>query len=321
MKIISKILAMAMLVCSLCSLAACGEPDEAEGVSVVSTIFASYDFAREVAGDNANIKMLVSPGADVHSYDPTMKDIMAVNKCDVFIYVGGESDQWVEKILASVDNPDMKIVKLIDCTEELYHEEYKEGMEHDHDHDHDDHDHDHDEAGYDEHVWTNPRNAMLICEEIAKALCEVDAENADEYKANLAAYNAELKELDETFKDIVANASRKEIIFGDRFPLIYFVKAYGLDYFAAFPGCSSETEPSGATVAFLINKVKEDDIPVVFYLELSKGNIADTICEATGAQKLQFNACHNISKDDFEAGIGYLDLMMNNIDVLRTALN
>lgn len=315
MKIISKILAIALLVCSLCSLASCGETDDADGVSVVTTIFASYDFAREIAGDNANIKMLVSPGADVHSYDPTMKDIMAVNKCDVFIYVGGESDQWVEKILASVDNPDMKIVKLIDCTEELYFEEHKEGMDHDHD------DHDHDEAEYDEHVWTSPRNAMLICQKIAEALCEADAENADDYNANLASYNAKLTELDETFKDIVANAERKEIIFGDRFPLLYFVKAYGIDYFAAFPGCAGETEPSGATVAFLINKVKEDNIPVVLYLELSTGNIADTICEATGAQKLQFNACHNISKDDFEAGIGYLDLMKQNIDVLKTALN
>lgn len=315
MKIISKILAIALLVCSLCSLASCGETDDADGVSVVTTIFASYDFAREIAGDNANIKMLVSPGADVHSYDPTMKDIMAVNKCDVFIYVGGESDQWVEKILASVDNPDMKIVKLIDCTEELYFEEHKEGMDHDHD------DHDHDEAEYDEHVWTSPRNAMLICQKIAEALCEADAENADDYNANLTSYNAKLTELDETFKDIVANAERKEIIFGDRFPLLYFVKAYGIDYFAAFPGCAGETEPSGATVAFLINKVKEDNIPVVLYLELSTGNIADTICEATGAQKLQFNACHNISKDDFEAGIGYLDLMKQNIDVLKTALN
>lgn len=315
MKTIAKILTAAMLLLSLCPLCACGESGGDEGVSVVATVFAPYDFARAVAGDNASVQMLVSPGADTHSYDPTPKDILAVSKCDVFIYVGGESDAWVEDILSSVDNPDMKVVKLIDCTEELYNEEYKEGMEHDHDHDHEE------ETEYDEHVWTNPRNAALICERIAAALCEADAVNSESYNSNLAAYKAELSSLDEAFKEVVANGKRKEIIFGDRFPLLYFVKAYGLDYYAAFPGCSSETEPSGATVAFLINKVKEDGVPVVFHLELSTGKIADTICEATGAQKLQFNACHNVSKDDFEAGVTYLDLMKQNVEALKAALN
>lgn len=315
MKIIAKILVAAMLLLSLCSFCACGESEDTQGISVVSTIFAPYDFAREIAGRNASVKMLISPGSDSHSYDPTPKDILAVNNCDVFIYIGGESDRWVEEILSSVDNPDMKVIKLIDCTEELYHEEYKEGMEHDHDHG------DEEESEYDEHVWTNPRNAAIICEKISEALCEVDADNAESYNANLTAYKAELSSLDEAFKEVVENGARKEIIFGDRFPLIYFVKAYGLDYYAAFPGCSSETEPSGATIAFLINKVEDDEIPVVFHLELSTGKIADTICEATGAQKLQFNACHNVSKDDFEAGVGYLELMWQNVETLKTALN
>lgn len=316
MKTITKVLTVAMLLLFLCPLCACGESSGDDGVSVVATVFTPYDLAREIAGDNANVQMLISPGADTHSYDPTPKDILAVSKCDVFIYVGGESDAWVEEILSSIDNSDMKVVKLIDCMEELYSEEYKEGMEHDHDHDHED-----EETEYDEHVWTNPRNAALICERIAAALCEADAVNSESYNLNLAAYKAELSSLDEAFKEVVANGKRKEIIFGDRFPLLYFVKAYGLDYYAAFPGCSSETEPSGATVAFLINKVKEDGVPVVFHLELSTGKIADTICEATGAQKLQFNACHNVSKDDFEAGVTYLDLMRQNVEVLKTALN
>jgi zinc transport system substrate-binding protein len=194
--------------------------------------------------------------------------------------------------------------------QELYHEEHKEGMEHDHG----------TEDEYDEHVWTNPRNASIICEKIAEALCAVDTENSDKYNENLSAYKAELTSLDEAFKKIVAEGNGKPLVFGDRFPLIYFVKAYGLDYYAAFPGCASDTEPSGATVAFLINKVKEENIPVVFHIELSTGKIADTICEATGAAKMQFNACHNVTKADFDAGVSYLDLMWDNVEALKSAL-
>lgn len=313
MKIIAKILAFTMLFLCVIQVCACGKSEDEEGISVVCTSFAPFDLAREIAGDGANIKMLLSPGADSHSYDPTPKDILAVNKCDIFIYVGGESDVWVEGILSSIDNPNMKIIRLIDCTEELYCEEYKEGMEHDHEHDHNDEE-------YDEHVWTNPRNAALICEKIAEALCTVDAENAGKYNENLASYKAELSALDEAFKSVVSEGSRKTLVFGDRFPLIYFVKAYGLDYYAAFPGCAADTEPSGATVAFLINKVKEENIPVVFHIELSTGKIADTICEATGASKMQFNACHNVTKDDFKAGVRYIDLMWDNVKALKAAL-
>ena len=310
MKKISVILAFIMLFLCVVTVCACTQTGNEDGISVVCTSFAPYDLAREIAGDGVSVKMLLSPGADSHSYDPTPKDILAVNKCDVFIYVGGESDVWVEDILSSVDNPDMKIVRLIDCTEELYHEEHKEGMEHDHG----------TEDEYDEHVWTNPRNAAIICEKIAEALCAVDTENADKYNENLSAYKAELTSLDEAFKKIVAEGNRKTLVFGDRFPLIYFVKAYGLDYYAAFPGCAADTEPSGATVAFLINKVKEENIPVVFHIELSTGKIADTICEATGAAKMQFNACHNVTKADLEAGVSYLDLMWDNVEALKAAL-
>ena len=310
MKKISVILAFIMLFLCVVTVCACTQTGNEDGISVVCTSFAPYDLAREIAGDGVSVKMLLSPGADSHSYDPTPKDILAVNKCDVFIYVGGESDVWVEDILSSVDNPDMKIVRLIDCTEELYHEEHKEGMEHDHG----------TEDEYDEHVWTNPRNAAIICEIIAEALCAVDTENADKYNENLSAYKAELTSLDEAFKKIVAEGNGKPLVFGDRFPLIYFVKAYGLDYYAAFPGCAADTEPSGATVAFLINKVKEENIPVVFHIELSTGKIADTICEATGAAKMQFNACHNVTKADLEAGVSYLDLMWDNVEALKAAL-
>lgn len=314
-KNIKRIVAFLLALLSVSMFFSCGKNDDDDGkLSVICTMFAPYDFAREIAGDTANVTMLVPPGSDTHSYDPTPRDVIAINKCDVFIYGGGESDTWVEKLIASAENPDMKIIKLIDCTEELYYEEHKEGMTVGK------HDHDDDDKEYDEHVWTSPRNAVIISEKIAKTLCELSPENAEIYNENFDLYKTELEKLDAEFKNIVSSGKRKEVIFGDRFPLLYFVKAYGLDYYAAFPGCAGETEPSGATVAFLINKVKDDGIPVVFYLELSEGKIASTICESTGAEKLRFNACHNVSKKDFENGVSYLSLMRENAEVLKKAL-
>ncbi|MBQ9746331.1 MAG: zinc ABC transporter substrate-binding protein, partial [Clostridia bacterium] len=252
-----------------------------------------------------------SPGADSHSYDPSPKDMLAISKCDVFIYVGGASDAWVEEILASAENATMKVIKLMDHTEGL--------LCSDHDHEHGD-GHSHDHGEYDEHVWTSPRNAALACEAIAAALCEADVENAGVYETNLAAYKAELAALDAEFKSIVENGARKELVFGDRFPLIYFTEAYGLAYSSAFPGCAGDTEPSALAVAELINKVKEENIPAVFCLGLSADNIANTICEATGARKLTFHSCENVSKDDFAAGETYVSLMKKNANALREAL-
>jgi zinc transport system substrate-binding protein len=301
---------LALLMCAI-PLTSC-ESESEDGVSIVTTIFAPYDFARTVGGENVNVKMLLSPGADSHSYDPTAKDMLLLKKCDIFVCVGGTSDAWVEEMLASVGNSDMKVIKLMEHTEGLICS--------DHDHDHSE-THGHDHGEYDEHVWANPRNAILASEAIAQALCEVDPENTDSYKSNFEAYKAELSSLDATIKYIVENGKRKEIVFGDRFPLVYFTKAYGLTYHSAFPGCAGDTEPSAATIAALINKVKEENIPAVFHLELSSGNIAETICEATGAKKLRFNACESISKSDFESGVTYLDLMRHNANVLSEALS
>lgn len=302
------LLVLCTAVLPLCACASGGEG----GISIVTTIFAPYDFARSVGGENVSVKMLLSPGADSHSYDPTPKDMLAVKKCDIFICVGGTSDAWVEEMIASAGNPDIKVIKLMEHTEGLICA--------DHSHDHSE-EHDHDHGEYDEHVWTNPRNAVLASEAIAEALCEVDPENADAYKSNFSAYRSKLLELDAEIKAIVAGGKRTEIVFGDRFPLIYFTEAYGLTYHSAFPGCAGDTEPSAATLASLINKVKEDKIPAVFHLELSTGNIAQTICDETGAKKLRFNACENISKDDYLSHVTYLDLMRHNACVLREALS
>ncbi len=300
------------------SLAACGEAPEADngGISVVATTFAPYDFARQLVGDMGTVSMLLPPGSESHSYEPTPKDILEIQNADVFIYVGGESDAWVTDVLESVGEG-VRAVTLMDCVE-LLEEETVEGMEAEvHDHEHGEEGH---EAEYDEHVWTSPRNAALICEKIAAALCEADPANASVYNANLAVYSAELAKLDAAFTGIVADGARKTIIFADRFPLLYFARAYGLAYYAAFPGCSEDAEPSAATVAFIIDKVREEDIPVVFHVELANEDMADIVCDETGAVKRQFNACHNVTRAQFNAGVTYLDLMWENTEVLKEAL-
>ena len=300
------------------SLAACGEAPEADngGISVVATTFAPYDFARQLVGDMGAVSMLLPPGSESHSYEPTPKDILEIQNADVFIYVGGESDAWVTDVLESVGEG-VRAVTLMDCVE-LLEEETVEGMEAEvHDHEHGEEGH---EAEYDEHVWTSPRNAALICEKIAAALCEADPANASVYNANLAVYSAELAKLDAAFTAIVADGARKTIIFADRFPLLYFARAYGLTYYAAFPGCSEDAEPSAATVAFIIDKVREEDIPVVFHVELANEDMCDIVCDETGAVKRQFNACHNVTRAQFNDGVSYLDLMWENTEVLKEAL-
>ena len=289
-------------------------------ISVVATIFAPYDFVREIAGDNADITMLLPPASESHSFEPTPQDVIKIQNCDVFIHVGGESDKWVGEILSPMDTGKMKIVTLMDCVD-VVEEEIVEGMEEEDEHDHEDEGGNHeDEPEYDEHVWTSPKNAKLIVQRISDALCEADQANADLYKQNTSDYLGKLDELDTTFGMIVEAAARKTIVFGDRFPFRYFADTYGLDYFAAFPGCSTETEPSAATIAFLIDKVTEENIPVIFHAELSNGKMAGTISEATGAKVLLLHACHNISKDDFQNGVSYLELMTRNVDALKEAI-
>jgi zinc transport system substrate-binding protein len=292
-----------------------------ESIAVTATIFPPYDFVRQIAGDKVNLKMLLPPGAESHSFEPTPQDIIAVQNSRLFIYVGGESDEWVERILDSMDVSNMKIVSLMDCVD-VVEEEIVEGMEEEEEEALEAFEAIGVELGpeYDEHVWTSPKNAVRIVGALTDALCEIDAANAEVYRRNAAVYSAKLNELDGEFQSVVNNASRKTIVFGDRFPFRYFADAYGLSYFAAFPGCSTETEPSAATVAFLIDKVKDEQIPIIFHIELSNEKMADTIAEATGAKKLLLHACHNISKKDFDAGMTYLDFMQSNVKNLREAL-
>jgi len=304
----------------LCGLSGCGDNNSGSDtagdtgggkLSVVATIFPQYDFVREIAGDNVDLTMLLSPGSESHSYEPTPQDIITIQECDVFIYVGGESDAWVEKILESMDTDNMKIIALMDCVDAV-EEEIIEGMEGGGE--------ETEAAEYDEHVWTSPKNAKLIVQNISDTLCEIDSENTELYKENTNAYLEALDELDTAFQTAVDKAERTTIVFGDRFPFRYLADDYGLTYYAAFPGCATETEASAATVAFLIDKVSDENIPVVFYIEFSNEKMADTICEGAGAKKLLLHSCHNVTVSDFESGVSYLDLMYQNVENLREAL-
>ncbi|QIB68805.1 zinc ABC transporter substrate-binding protein [Aminipila butyrica] len=317
-KVLSIVLVLLLGTVVLAGCAQQEKPVKSEKLRVVTTIFPPYDFTRAIAGDKADITMLLPPGSETHSFEPTPQDIIKIKNCDVFIYVGGESDEWVKDVLASMDTSEMKIITLMDCVETV-EEEIVEGMQ-DEEEAHDAADNEAEEPEYDEHVWTSPRNAKLIVQKISDALCQIDSANAEAYEQNTAAYLGKLDELDSKFQAVVDGAARKTLVFGDRFPFRYFADAYGLTYFAAFPGCSTETDASASTVKFLIDKMNAENIPVVFHIELSNEKMANTISEATGAKVLLFHACHNISKADFEAGKTYLDLMTANVSALKEAL-
>ena len=296
---------------------------------VVATIFPQYDFIRQIAGDRVELAMLLNPGAESHGFEPTPRDIIALNSTDLFVYVGGEGDSWVAPILASLDREELRAVALFDLVE-VVQQEIVEGMEvfrdDDHGHGHDD-DEDDEEEGfhgaseYDEHVWTSPLNAIRITRALAEILAEMDPANADFFRANAAAFIAELEALFAEFQAVVANGNRGTVIFGDRFPFRYLMDHLGLEYYAAFSGCSAETQASPATIAFMIERTRAQNIPVVFHIEFSNRAIANVVSEATGARVAEFHSTHVVGRADFERGITYLDLMRRNVAALREALD
>lgn len=277
-------------------------------LNIVCTSFPCYDFVRAVAGERAKIQLLIKPGSEVHSYDPTPADVMAIAGCDLFVYIGGESDAWVLDILDSFGSDAPRTVRFFDCVEALESATL--------DHSHDEHAHE-----YDEHIWTSPDNAVKMIRALADVLREIDSEYADSYDKNEQSYLGELDALNNCIVDIVDDAERKEMIFADRFPFLYFAREYGLEWDAAFPSCSSESEPSAKTIARLIDKVKQDEIPVIYVLEMSNGKTAQTISEETGAKIYTFHSIQNVSEEDFTAGETYITLMQRNIDALREGLN
>ncbi len=285
-------------------------------LSIVATIFPQYDFVRAVAGDTGAVAltMLLKPGAEAHTYEPTPQDIISIRNADLFIYVGGESDAWVTDILASMPDSKVKALKLTDMVPTVQ-EEHVQGMEAEPTADANA------SPEMDEHVWTSPVNAIAMVNVISEEMCALDTAHADAFRANAQAYTAKLQSLDAAFRQVVSTAKRTELIFGDRFAQRYFTKEYGLTYYAAFPGCSAETEPSAQTVAFLINKVEQDQVPLILYPELSTHTLADTISEATGVPTHIFYACHNVTADEFAAGKTVVDYLTDNLETLKIALN
>lgn len=326
-----KIIATCLLLAAIAGLSACGAaqaPDSGR-LQIVTTVFPAYDFAREIAGERAEVTLLVPPGAESHSFEPTPHDLVLLSSCALLVCNGGESEAWLETVLDGLDGQ-LTSVTMLDCVNAL-EEETKEGMQtggilsrgdHGHEHDHEDeHGHDLGEVEYDEHVWTSPKNAILICRAITDKLCAIDPAGRGYYEARCADYTAKLQELDKGFRSIADSASTHTLIFADRFPVRYFVEEYGFDYYAAFLGCADDAEPSARTVAFLIDKVRAEHNKAVFYIEFSNEKMADIICEETGCEKLLFHSCHNVTADELAAGVGYLELMQGNLASLKEALS
>ena len=329
MRRFTALLLAVLLAVPLAGCAARTEQDSGK-LQVVCSLFPYYDFARQIGGDDVEVTLLVPAGKETHSFEPTPLDVVTLSHADVFLYNGGESEQWVDKILSAAGE-NIRVTEALMPQVTLLAEEMAEGMEdgddhsgHDHDgHDHDDdaHDHQDEEIAYDEHVWTSPVLAKTLCEAICDALCRADPAHRENYRARLADYLEELTALDEVFRDTVAAGSRRLLVFGDRFPLLYFCREYGLDYRAAFHGCASDTEPSLATLKYLIDQVAREQIPVVYTIELSSQKVAQAIAETTGARVLTFQSCQTVSRQDLDNGATYLSLMWQNVAALKEGLS
>lgn len=298
------------------------QPQQDESLQVVTTIFPIYDWARQVIGDVPGVELvwLQDTGVDMHSYQPSAEDMLKLSSCDVFLYVGGTSDSWVDGALKEAVNPDMKVLSLLEILgDNARLEELTEGMQAE---DHEGHDHG-DEDEYDEHVWLSVKNASLLTQSIADTLSQLDPDHADAYAANAAAYEAQLADLDAQYQAAVDAASVKTVLFGDRFPFRYLTEDYGLEVYAAFPGCSAETEASFETIAFLAGKVDELHLPAVLTIENSDQRVAQTIIQNTASKDaalLRLDSMQGTSAEDVAAGTTYLSIMESNLDVLKAAL-
>lgn len=329
-KYISIILAAAM---SVCGLSACGQADsnqttekDEKQIKVVTTIFPEYDWVREIAGtesDHVDLTMLLDNGVDIHSYQPTSEDIMKISDCDLFIYVGGESDAWVEDALKEAVNKDMKVINLLDVLgNSVKEEEVVEGMEAEEEESEEESEEE-EEPEYDEHVWLSLKNAKVFCKAIADDLSEIDKDHAETYRKNEENYAAKLDALDQNYQKTVDEASQKTLLFGDRFPFRYMVDDYGLDYYAAFVGCSAETEASFETITFLAGKLDELGLKNVMTIEKSDQKITKAIIENTKDKNqkiLTLDSMQSTTSDDVKAGTTYLSVMEDNLEVLKEAL-
>lgn len=304
-------------------LSGCAPQDDSAAsnkLNIVTTIFPTYDWVREILGaetDSAEITMLLDSGVDLHSYQPTVDDIVKISDCDLFLYVGGESDGWVDDALKNAPNKERKVIRLLDVLgDSAKAEETVDGMqEEEHDHE--------EEAEYDEHIWLSLKNAQVLVAAISEALQESDPARKDTYAANAAAYAEKLSALDGEYRAAVDSGKYKTLLFGDRFPFRYLADDYGLDYYAAFPGCSAETEASFETVSFLAGKMDALGLPCVLTIEGTQHKIAETIVQNTAQknqQVLTMDSMQAVTANDAASGVSYLSIMEKNLSVLKKAL-
>lgn len=286
-----KILCILMVFSLLFCLTACKSENTKSGIKVVASCFPAYDFAKSILGDDANITLLLPPGSEAHDFEPTPTDIIKIQNCDLFVFVGGSDETWVNSLLQNGLKETAKTVKMVDFLEK---------------------------SGDDEHFWTSPKNALVVTQKIYEALVLIDQKNKENYLANFNTAKENLNHLDSVFKGITEN--KKTVVFADRFPFHYLAKEYGIEYISPFKGCSSHTEPDAKSVADTIFYVKENNIKYVFYTEFSNQKMADSVCEETGAQKLLFHSCHNVTKAEFTGGETYYSLMLKNAENLKKAV-
>ncbi len=314
-------LLLSVLLITAC-FAACGKKadapdtpaDDSGKLNVVCSIFPQYDFIKAIAGDAVNLTLLLDSKTDLHSYTPTADDIMTISKADLFINIGGESDDWAEDVLSSAANNKLKVVSLLNLVDAV-EEETLPGMQEEEE--------EHEEEGpeYDEHVWTSLKNVIKIIPALTDVLCELDSGNTALYQANSSAYLAQLQALETKYSDTIGKAARKTLLFADRFPFRYLADDYGLTCYAAFSGCSAETEASFETMTFLVDTVKQQNLPFVLMIDGSDGSVAETVSRQSGADIRVLNSCQSVSPDDIADGASYLTIMEDNLSVLSEVLN
>ncbi len=284
-------------------------------ITVTASLFPQYDFARQIASDKAEVSLLLPPGSESHTYDPSPTDILKISSSDVFLYTGKEMEPWADHIISSVQNDKLIIADVssdIDMIESEHH------SHHHGEHNHHEHEHEH---NLDPHVWLDLTQAAKMVDNITAAFCEKDPQNSGHYKNNAENLKHELLELDADFNDMISTSQRKSIVFAGRFAHLYFIKRYGLDYISAFDSCSTEAEPSVKKVAKILDFIKKNDIPAVYYEEFSEPKIANSIAEQTGVKTLKFSTLHNVTKEQLESGVTFVELMRENLENLRQGLN
>lgn len=307
-------------------------------LKVVTTIFPEYDITRAIAKDKVDLELMIKPGVDVHSFTPTPQDIKTVQNSNIFVYGGTEHDKWVENLTKSIDMKNKKVVKLVDGIQQL-EEESVDGMKHEHHHDdekedehshahkhekEEKHSHDHENESdkeLDPHYWTSPKNAIQMAKTVTNALVEKDPGNAEFYKENAKNYIKQLEDVDKELHDVVDKAKIKKVVIADRFPFRYLFKDLGLEYRALFSGCSVESTASAGQIKKMVDYVKENKIPVVYHIEMGKGELAETVAKNSGAKVKLLHSIHTVTKEDFDKGTTYIDLMKQNVEALKEGLN